>query len=113
MTKREKVESALKLCRWHYEDYEGYWPNEDYNKPLQYSSYEYVCSDCPYYKGNDGSFDDCLNELHEDALKLLERAGCFLEEGLHYFPCGKKLVTDNDIPFTDELEGEEDAEDDL
>ena len=28
------------------------------------------------------------------AIELLKRAGCFLEEGLHYFPCGKKHMDD-------------------
>lgn len=30
----------------------------------------------------------------DNALELLKRAGCILEEGLHYFPCGRKLLED-------------------
>lgn len=48
------------------------------------------CARCPY----DGEDNGCFTILKGDALKLLKRAGCFLEEGLHYFPCGKKLLED-------------------
>ena len=86
--KREKVTAALKVCKWRYEDYEGYWPNFDYGGP---DDDEYVCVNCPYRKTGDEfeGYDSCLEELHKDALELIERAGCFLEEGLHYFPCGR------------------------
>ena len=93
MTKYKKVKTALQICRWMYEDYEGYFPEYIYGWP---NRGERVCINCPYEKiaeENEG-YDSCLEELHKDALDLLKRAGCFLEEGLQYTACGRKLITD-------------------
>lgn len=71
MTKFEKVIKGLECCIKRDPD--------DYLR----------CDECPYPDGS-----ACTNRLKIDALELLKRAGCILEEGLHYFPCGRKLLED-------------------
>ena len=70
MTKAEKAIKGLEKCKWEYEYYEGYWPKDDYNHPMG-NGYERVCFECPYHDKNK-NYDECLEEMHGDALDLLK-----------------------------------------
>lgn len=70
MTKLEKAIKGLESCL------QGTWE---------------ICEECPYHEFYPNG---CQVARDQDALELLKRAGCILEEGLHYFPCGRKLLED-------------------
>lgn len=69
----EEVIKALEICKWCYEDYEGYWPKDNYEKPKEgyLSIFEKVCCDCPYNAEEKMRYE-CLEEMHRDALELLK-----------------------------------------